>query len=112
MVPIGLGHVLYNHRVFSGSRGGRESKFQSRSIHFIDFHNLQLFEHFYPRLYLQGFGVGAFKAIDKLGGIGNKALLFLVVFLLLLPPLLAKFEVVAVLGFVIVNATHGHLNGP
>ena len=32
-------------------------------------------------------------------------------FLLLLPSLLAKFEVVAVLGFVIVNATHGHLNG-
>ena len=111
MVPIALAHVLYNHRVFARARGGRESKLQGRSIYFIYLDDLQLFEHFYSRLYLQGFGVGAFKAIDKLGGVGNKALLLLVMFLLLLPSLLTKFEVVAVLGFVIVNATHGHLNG-
>ena len=111
MVSIAFAHLFGDHGILSRTRRGREPEFECGGIHLIHFDDIQLLEHFYPRLYLQGFGVGAFKAIDKLGGIGNKALLLFVMFLLLLPALLAKFEVVAVLCFVIVDATHGHLNG-
>ena len=68
-------------------------------------------EHFHAGLHLQGFGIGASKAVDKLGGIGDEALLLFVMFLLLLPTLFSEFEVVAVLGFVIVNPPHGDFDG-
>ena len=72
---------------------------------------MQFLEHLHPALYLEGLGVGAFKALDEIFGLGYHLLLFLVFLHLLFAALLAKLKILAVCGFVVVYAPHRHLDG-
>ena len=60
-------------------------------------------------MYLQGFGIRAFKPFDKFFGFGNHFLLFVVGFLLLCPAVFTQFQVFGVIYFIIVNPSHRHL---
>ena len=111
VVAIRLAHAVHNDGIVTRARRWRKLEPQGRSIFFVHFEEFELFEHLHTTLHLQGLGVGAFEAFDKLFGLGNELLLFVVGLLLLFAAFLAKFQVFGVVHLVVVNASHGHLDG-
>ena len=80
-------------------------------VFFIHFDEFQFFKHLYPTLHLEGFGIGTFETFDEVFGLGNHFLLFLIFLHLLFAALFTQFQIVAVSSFVVIDASHGHLNG-
>ena len=111
MVAVALANALGNYRVATRTGRWRELEAKRRGILLVDLHQFQLLEHFYARLHLQRLGVGSLKALDELHVVGNHLLLVVVLLLLLLATLLAQLEVFRVVYLVVVDATHGYLDG-
>ena len=111
VVAIRLAYAFHDDGV--GARAGRRGKFeaQGRGVFFVHFEQLQLLQHLYAALHLQGLGVGSLEAFDELLRLGNELLLFVVGLLLLFAAFLAQFEVFGVVHLVVVDAAHRYLDG-
>ena len=111
LLIVRLAETLRRHRIAARAWGRGEAQLQCRGVHLIHLHQFQLLQHLYARLHLECLGVGAFKPLDKLLRLGNHLLLVVILLLLLLTALAAKIHVVRVGSLVIVDPSHGHLDG-
>ena len=111
MLSVCLSYILHNDRIIAGTRRGRELQPQGRGIFFIYFQQYQFLQHLDTALHLQGFGIGPFETLDEFFGFGDELLLLVISLLLLFAAFFAEFQVFGVVYFVIVDASHGYLNG-
>ena len=103
MIAITLRHLLTDHRIGTGTGSGREFQPQHGCIHIVyldTFHLLQLLD---AGLYLYGLRGFITKTLDKRLGIGQFLLLVLISALLLLTAFLAKYDVLRIFHFIIVD---------
>jgi len=111
VLSVCLSYILHNDRIIAGTRRGRELQPQGRGIFFIYFQQYQFLQHLDTALHLQGFGIGPFETLDEFFGFGDELLLLVISLLLLFAAFFAEFQVFGVVYFVIVDASHGYLNG-
>ena len=111
MFVILFRQFFHDHGIVSRTGRRRKPQTQGRGVFFVHLNHAELFEHPHPRLHLVGFGICPFKTFDKFCIVSNKLLLFIELFLLLLPAFFAQLQIGGIVDAVVVNAAHGHLNG-
>ena len=99
----------YN-RIIATALCRRKAKCQCRSVYFINFYNLQFFQHLLARVHLVGFGIGSFKPLNKQLCFRDEFLLLFVSLYLMRSSIGPQLQVMGIIGFVIVNASHCNFN--
>ena len=90
---------------------GWEAEADSRGIDLVDLDQLELLKHTHTALHLVGLGVRALEALNEVGRLGDELLLLLVGLHLLLAALGTQALVFGVVYLIVVEATHGDLEG-
>ena len=104
-------HIAHLDRVGAASRTGRELKPKPACVFLINLYKLQLLKHLYAALHLKGLRVGSLETLYKVFRFSNHFLLLLILLHLLLTTLFSKLQILAVRSLIVVNASHGHLDG-
>ena len=111
LAVVALPYPFGYYGVAAAAWARRKLKPQRRIIFFVDLHNFEFLKPLDLALHLIGLGVGTLEAFDKLTGLGYLFLLVVELLLLLLSAFLAQFQIVAVIGLVVVYSAHCHLDG-
>ena len=111
MLAVGLPYSIHNDGIVTASGRRRKFQTQSRSVFFIYFNDLKLFEHLHTALHLQGLAIRTLEALDEVLGFLNHLLLFFVLLLLLLTAFLTENKVLRIVHLIVIDASHGHFDG-